>query len=189
MLKPLLLAATLGLLSASACAASSTMQIQTSMGTIEIELFDDQAPISVENFKKYTQAHFYQGTIFHRVIPGFMIQGGGFDAQMQQKPTRPPIKNEAANGLKNTRGTLAMARTNHPNSATSQFFINVAENDFLNKNNMNDGYAVFGKVTKGMEVVDQIAKVPTTSVGPHQDVPVKPVEILSITSIGHKTKP
>jgi peptidyl-prolyl cis-trans isomerase A (cyclophilin A) len=167
--------------SLGAYAANTLVEMKTSMGNIEIELFNDKAPISAKNFEDYAKANFYNGTIFHRVIPGFMIQGGGMDANMVEKQTKAPIQNESSNGLKNSRGTLAMARTNNPNSATSQFFINVADNDFLNKGAMNAGYAVFGKVTKGMDVVDKIVKVPTGSYGMHQDVPKQPVKILSVS--------
>lgn len=160
--------------------ANTQMQIKTNQGDIEIELYDQQAPISVKNFKNYVNSQFYNGTIFHRVIPGFMIQGGGFNSNMQEKPTQAAIKNEASNGLKNTRGTLAMARTNDPNSATSQFFINVANNDFLNKATGNPGYAVFGKVIQGMNIVDKIVNVPTQNVGPYQNVPTQTVKIISI---------
>ena len=161
--------------------ANTDMLIKTNAGTIEIELYDDKAPLSVANFKNYAKSNFFAGTVFHRVIPGFMIQGGGMDEKMVEKATRAPIKNEAGNGLKNSRGTLAMARTNDPNSATSQFFINVANNDFLNKAPGNPGYAVFGKVTKGMDVVDKIVKTPTGSYGMYQDVPKQPIKILSVT--------
>lgn len=160
--------------------ANTNMEIKTNLGNINIELYDEQAPISVKNFKSYVNSQFYNGTIFHRVIPGFMIQGGGFDSNMKEKSTQPPIQNEASNGLKNTRGTLAMARTNNPNSATSQFFINVANNDFLNKSVGNPGYAVFGKVTGGLDVVDKIVNTPTATVGMYQDVPKQTVKILSI---------
>ena len=162
-------------------AANTQMQIKTSAGNIDIELFDDKAPITVKNFKTYAQSNFYNGTIFHRVIPGFMIQGGGMDSRMIEKTTRAPIRNEANNGLKNTVGTLAMARTNNPNSASSQFFINVANNDFLNKSGSNAGYVVFGKVVNGMDVVNKITKVPTGNFGMHQDVPKNPIKILSVT--------
>lgn len=153
--------------------------LKTSLGDIQIELFSEQAPISVQNFLTYVKTGFYNGTIFHRVIPGFMIQGGGMNPKMQQKPTRPPIKNEADNGLKNTRGTLAMARTQIKDSATAQFFINVADNDFLDHGERDFGYAVFAKIIEGMDVVDKIAAVPTGSSGMHQDVPLKPVVIES----------
>lgn len=181
MLKSIALGLTVAMSSSMVFAANTQMQIKTTMGNIDIELFDDQAPISAKNFKSYVQSNFYNGTIFHRVIPGFMVQGGGMDAKMTEKQTKAPIKNEASNGLKNTRGTLAMARTSNPHSASSQFFINVADNDFLNKGMGNDGYAVFGKVTKGMDVVDKIVKVPTGRFGMHQDVPKNSIKILSVT--------
>ena len=157
--------------------------IETSMGTITVELDDAKAPITVKNFIDYAQAGHYDGTIFHRVIDGFMIQGGGFTKDMNQKETRAPIKNEAANGLKNARGTLAMARTMIVDSATSQFFINLVDNEFLNYRGPDPrmfGYAVFGKVTDGMEVVDRIAKVKTGFAGPHQNVPEEPVIIRKV---------
>jgi peptidyl-prolyl cis-trans isomerase B (cyclophilin B) len=158
--------------------------ISTSAGDISAEIFADKAPISAENFLAYVKEGFYEGLIFHRVIQRFMIQGGGFDSNMQQKKAKAPIKNEAGNGVKNTTGTLAMARTNVVDSATCQFFINVADNDFLDhKNNSPDGYgySVFGRVTSGMDVVQKIEKVRTGSKGLHQDVPVEPVVIKSIT--------
>jgi len=157
-------------------AKSTTVIMATSEGNVEIELFGDKAPISVSNFLAYVDGGFYDNTIFHRVISNFMIQGGGFEANMRQKPTQAPIKNEAANGLKNDRGTLAMARTSVVDSATSQFFINVANNDFLNHGGRDFGYAVFGKVTAGMDVVDKIAAVQTAQ----GDVPVKAVVIKSV---------
>jgi peptidyl-prolyl cis-trans isomerase A (cyclophilin A) len=158
--------------------ANPNVVIQTSKGAIEVELFADKAPLSVENFLQYARDGHYAGTVFHRVIPGFMVQGGGFDANMQQKATRDPIKNEADNGLKNVRGTLAMARTSEVNSATSQFFINVADNDFLNHGGRDFGYAVFGKVTGGMDVVDAIVAGPTGSKGPFaKDCPLEDVTI------------
>jgi peptidyl-prolyl cis-trans isomerase A (cyclophilin A) len=160
--------------------ASTTVIMETSEGSIEIELFADKAPISVSNFLAYADAGFYGDTIFHRVIPRFMIQGGGFDESMRQKPNQAPIKNEAANGLKNERGTLAMARTSVIDSATSQFFINVANNDFLNHGGRDYGYAVFGKVTAGMDVVDKIAGVQTGVKNGMGDVPVKSVLIKSV---------
>jgi cyclophilin family peptidyl-prolyl cis-trans isomerase len=156
---------------------STVVILETSQGNIEIELDAKSAPVTVENFLAYVDAGHYDGTIFHRVIPGFMIQGGGFDAAMSQKPTRAPIKNEADNGLGNARGTIAMARTNDPNSATAQFFINTVDNANLNRNPSSAGYAVFGKVTAGMDVVDKIEKVPTTSKGGHRDVPSEAVTI------------
>jgi len=158
--------------------------IETSMGPITAELYADKAPITVANFLSYADEHFYDGTIFHRVIPGFMIQGGGFVPPMTQKPTKAPIKNEADNGLKNERGTLAMARTMVVDSATSQFFINQGENNsslnFRSKNAGGYGYAVFGKVIDGMDIVDKIASVPTGNFGPYGDVPRTPVIIQSI---------
>jgi len=160
--------------------ANTMVEMKTSMGKIEIELYDDQAPISAKNFENYVKSNFYNGTIFHRVIPNFMIQGGGFDTNMKEKKTEAAIINEASNGLKNTRGTLAMARTSIPDSATSQFFINVKDNAFLNRTATDAGYAVFGKVTKGMDIVDKIVNVPTGSTGHYQDVPKKPVKIISV---------
>ena len=157
--------------------------IETSKGTIELELDRAKAPRSVENFLAYAKSGFYNGTIFHRVIPGFMIQGGGFTGQMEQKKTQPPIQNEADNGLPNARGTLAMARTGDPHSATAQFFINLVDNaalDFQQKSDTGWGYAVFGKVTKGMDIVDTIAAVETTQLGPMGDVPVTPIEIKKV---------
>ena len=157
--------------------------MKTSLGEMTIELYPDKAPISVQNFLDYVDAKFYDGTIFHRVIPTFMIQGGGFTEDMQQKPTKPPIKNEAGNGLKNTTGTLAMARTGVVDSATSQFFINTVDNAFLDHRDETPagfGYAVFGKVVNGMDVVKKIAAVPTTTKAPHQNVPVTPVIIESV---------
>ncbi|HEU4753806.1 MAG TPA: peptidylprolyl isomerase [Armatimonadota bacterium] len=157
--------------------------IETSMGTIELELYPDKAPITVANFVQYAKKGFYNGTIFHRVIPGFMIQGGGFTRDMKEKETGAPIKNEAGNGLTNDRGTIAMARTGDPDSATAQFFINVADHASLNHRDDSPegiGYAVFGKVTKGMDVVDKIVAVPTTTVGRYEDVPKTPVVIKSV---------
>ncbi len=154
--------------------------IETSMGTITAELDDVKAPVTVKNFIDYVQSGHYEGTIFHRVIDGFMIQGGGFTREMVQKQTREPIRNEAANGLKNKRGTLAMARTMVVDSATSQFFINLVDNDFLDYRGPDPrsfGYAVFGHVTEGMDVVDRIAKVKTGFAGPHQNVPQEPIVI------------
>lgn len=170
----------------SALAANPVVEIQTSQGRIVAELYQDKAPKSVENFLGYVKQDQYKGTIFHRVIDGFMIQGGGFDAAMKQKDTGKPIENEADNGLKNEVGTLAMARTNDPHSATAQFFINVADNEFLNHRAPTAqgwGYAVFGKVTEGMEVVNKITKVATTNVGPYQNVPATPVVIESVRVI------
>jgi peptidyl-prolyl cis-trans isomerase A (cyclophilin A) len=172
--------------------------MKTSMGTIKIELFEDKAPISVKNFLSYVDEKYFNGTVFHRVIKGFMIQGGGFEATdpIKQKPTKAQIKNESDNGLKNERGTLAMARTNDPNSATSQFFINVVNNSFLDKAEGNPGYAVFAKVIEGMDVVDKIRAVKTGTFPAislyqgkeikqqFQDVPETKVVIESITRQG-----
>ena len=151
--------------------------IKTNRGDITVELFDEQAPISCENFRQYVEDGHFDGTIFHRVIPGFMIQGGGMDENMTSKPTRAPIKNEADNGLSNERGTLAMARTMVVDSATAQFFINLRDNDFLDHGTRDFGYAVFGRVADGMDVVDAIAAVPTGNRAGHQDVPVEAVTI------------
>jgi cyclophilin family peptidyl-prolyl cis-trans isomerase len=155
------------------------IEFKTSKGTFTVQLFDKQAPISVENFLKYVDDGYFDGTIFHRVIAGFMIQGGGLTADLENKPGREPIKNEASNGLKNKRGTLAMARTNDINSATSQFFINLVDNDFLDHKPGNYGYAVFGRIDSGMEVVDAIAAVKTGTKGRYQDVPAQTVTIES----------
>lgn len=156
--------------------------IKTNHGDIKVELFDEKAPITCENFRQYVADGFFDGTIFHRVIPNFMIQGGGMDADMSQKQTRAPIKNEADNGESNRRGTLAMARTMDVNSATAQFFINLRDNDFLDHGTRDFGYAVFGKVVDGMDVVDAIAAVPTGNKGGHQDVPVETVTIVEVTA-------
>ena len=161
-----------------------TVTMETSKGVITLELDKAKAPDSVENFITYARSGHYDGTVFHRVIPDFMIQGGGFDTNMQQKATNPPIKNEATNGLKNDKGTVAMARTNVPDSATSQFFINLKDNDFLNHTSPTPqgwGYTVFGKVTDGMDVVESIEKVSTANKGGHQDVPVTDVIIEKVT--------
>ena len=154
--------------------------IETSKGNIEVELNFEKAPITSENFLSYVESGFYEGTVFHRVIPNFMVQGGGFTKDGAQKTTMKPIKLESNNGLKNLRGTIAMARTNVPDSATSQFFINTKDNDFLNYAPGNPGYAVFGKVIKGMEVVDAIEKVKTSSRGPYDDWPVEDVLIVKV---------
>ena len=164
-------------------AKNPVVLMETSMGNVKIQLDPQKAPISVQNFLDYVKAGFYKGAIFHRVIPAFMIQGGGFSPEMQEKPTRPPIKNEAGNGLKNERGTIAMARTMIVDSASAQFFINVADNGFLNHrdNSMQGyGYAVFGKVIDGMDVVDRIAKVKTGFQKGMGDVPETPVLIKSM---------
>ncbi len=163
------------------------VKLETTMGDIVIELDEKAAPITVKNFLTYVEEDFYDGTIFHRVIPNFMIQGGGFTPDMAQKKTHPPIINEANNGLKNDRGTIAMARTNNPNSATSQFFINHRNNDFLNYAGPDKpGYAVFGKVVDGLETVDKIAVVKTAQKGPHANVPVEPVVIKSAKVVSDK---
>lgn len=154
--------------------------METTEGAIKIELWADKAPITVKNFLSYVDEGYYSGTVFHRVIPGFMIQGGGLDENLKPKETHAPIKNEASAELKNDRGTVAMARTNVVDSATSQFFINVADNNFLNhkdKTPMGFGYAAFGKVVEGMDVVDRIENVKTATKGPHQNVPVTPIFI------------
>lgn len=162
------------------------VKLQTSLGDIVLELNAEKAPVTVANFLQYVKDGHYDGTIFHRIINGFMIQGGGMDAQMNQKPTRAPIKNEADNGLTNDAYTIAMARTAVPDSATSQFFINVADNKNLNhtgKNPAGWGYAVFGKVAQGKDVVDKIKAVATTTKGFHGDVPVEPVTIIKATVV------
>jgi peptidyl-prolyl cis-trans isomerase A (cyclophilin A)/peptidyl-prolyl cis-trans isomerase B (cyclophilin B) len=177
-----------------ALAADPQVDVKTNVGTIRIELYPAKAPKTVENFLQYVKDGHYNGTIFHRVIDGFMIQGGGFEASYKQKPTRSPVQNEAQTsvkaGLKNEPGTLAMARTQDPNSATAQFFINVGDNAFLNwgdPRSDGNGYAVFGKVVSGMDVVTKIAKTPTGSGGPFRtDVPKQPVIIESMTVVGAK---
>jgi len=186
LLKPLVV------LSAAAAApgalgADPQVDLRTSSGTIRLELYPAKAPKSVENFLQYVRDGHYNGTIFHRVIPGFMIQGGGMTAHMSQKPTRGPIPIESKNGLKNEVGTVAMARTSDPNSATAQFFINVNANGFLDYPGQDgNGYTVFGKVVSGMDVVNKIAAVPTGSQGMHQNVPRQPVVIESATIVGAK---
>ncbi len=179
----LILLATAGLASnafAAKTCANPIAELDTSFGKIDVQLNQDKAPISTANFVQYVKSGFYDGKIFHRVIPGFMIQGGGFDKNMtEDKNTKAPIANEASNGLHNDKYTIAMARTNDPNSATAQFFINVNYNDFLNSSPSNPGYAVFGKVIKGQDVVDKIAGVSTGTVGMNQDVPNSPVIIKS----------
>ena len=170
--------------SASAVPAGNPrVALQTTKGRIVIELNAEKAPKTVKNFLDYVKAGFYNGTIFHRVIPGFMVQGGGFTPDMTEKPTRPPIQNEADNGLQNQRGTVAMARTNDPHSASSQFFINVANNNSLNFKNKEDGwgYAVFGNVVEGMDVVDAIGQAKTANRGPNGDVPLQAVVIQKAT--------
>lgn len=164
-------------------AKNPVVTMSTTMGDIRIELNADKAPITTKNFLDYVNEGYFDGLIFHRVIPGFMIQGGGFDSAMSQKKTKSPIKNEAANGLKNVIGSVAMARTNVVDSATAQFFINVKDNDFLNHKNTSPdgyGYAVFGQVIEGMDVVHSIEKVKTGNRGMHQDVPAEAVVIHSV---------
>ncbi|HEY7214466.1 MAG TPA: peptidylprolyl isomerase [Thermoanaerobaculia bacterium] len=160
--------------------SNPSVALETSHGRIVLELYPDKAPKTVENFLQYVRSGFFDGTIFHRVIPDFMIQGGGFTSDMRQKPTRTPIQNEADNGVANARGTIAMARTNDPHSATAQFFINLKDNGFLNhtgKHPQGWGYTAFGKVTAGMDVVDKIARVSTARKGMHENVPAEPVVI------------
>jgi cyclophilin family peptidyl-prolyl cis-trans isomerase len=160
------------------------VEFKTSKGTFTVQLFDKQAPISAENFLRYVDDGYFVGTVFHRVIPGFMIQGGGLTADMKNKGGQhAPIKNEATNGLKNKRGTLSMARTNDINSATSQFFVSVVDNDFLDHKPGSYGYAVFGRIASGMEVIDAIAAVKTSNKGGHQDVPLEPITIEAVTRI------
>ncbi|MGE0875971.1 MAG: peptidylprolyl isomerase [Burkholderiales bacterium] len=175
--------------SGAAAAADPQVDLKTNVGTIRIELNPSKAPKSVENFLQYVKDGHYDGVIFHRVIDNFMIQGGGFDRGYKQKPTRTPIENEAKNGLKNDLGTVAMARTSAPHSASAQFFINLKNNDFLNAAEAQDGwgYAVFGKVVSGLDVVMKIAKTPTGAGGPFRtDVPREPVFIESATVVGAK---
>jgi len=185
LIQHLLLAAILTLgITANASAENPRVLIKTSMGDIELELDADKAPLSVKNFLRYVDEGFYNGTIFHRVINGFMIQGGGFSPDLQRKQTHEPVRNEAKNGLKNKRGSIAMARTSDPHSATSQFFINHADNDNLDYPSFDGwGYAVFGRVSKGMETVDKIADAYTTSKRGMRNVPDKDIVIESITRI------
>jgi cyclophilin family peptidyl-prolyl cis-trans isomerase len=174
-------------------AENTVVVMETSMGTIKIELFDDKAPITVRNFLSYVDGKHYDGTIFHRVIGkensdhDFMIQGGGYEPGMKEKKTKEPIKNEASNGISNTRGTLAMARTNDPDSATAQFFINVTDNKFLDKAGRNPGYTVFGKVVEGMDIVDRIKAVKTTG-DKGKPVQNKPIEDVTIKSVKREKK-
>jgi len=183
----ILLAVTTGLAGASGAAAQGNPQVtlETDKGTVVLELYPDKAPETVANFLEYVRDGFYTGTVFHRVIDGFMIQGGGFTADLVKKDTRGPVKNESDNGLSNARGTIAMARTPDPHSATAQFFISVADNsEFLDSGKTADkwGYTVFGRVIEGMDVVDQIAKVATGMQKGMQDVPKEPVRILSASA-------
>lgn len=159
------------------------IKIKTTSGDIEIKLYEEEAPISSENFKNYVKDGFFEGTIFHRVIPNFMVQGGGMTENMENKSTNAPIKNEANNGKKNLRGTLAMARTMEIDSATSQFFINLVDNSFLDHGDRDFGYAVFGEVTNGMDIVDEIASTATGSKMGHQDVPTEPITITEVSFI------
>ena len=159
------------------------IRFETTLGNFTIEFFEKEAPVSVENFLKYVSDEFFDGTIFHRIVPGFVIQGGGFTEDLSQKKNRAPIKNEADNGLKNTRGSLSMARTNDINSATSQFFVNLKDNDFLDHQRSNFGYAVFARVTEGMDVIDKIAAVRTGKRRGFDDVPVEAVVMTSVRKI------
>lgn len=173
-----------GTLAQHAFAEGNTMVvIKTSKGDIKLELFADKSPVTVENFLTYVKDGHYNGTVFHRVISGFMIQGGGMDANMKEKKTRAPIKNEASNGVSNKKYTIAMARTNDPDSATAQFFINLVDNGPLDANARSAGYAVFGQVVEGTEIVEAIGKVKTGNRGFHQDVPVEPITIESISVV------
>jgi cyclophilin family peptidyl-prolyl cis-trans isomerase len=178
---------TTGVVAQETAQPSSNPQValETSKGKITVELFADKAPITVKNFLSYVESGFFDGTIFHRVMPDFMIQGGGFTVDLKKKDPKPPIQNEAKNGLKNDRGTLGMARTDDPHSATAQFFINLVDNEFLNPSPRSGaGYAVFGKVIAGMEVVDEIAKAKTTRRGPHGNVPIEAVVITKASLLG-----
>ncbi|WP_372742416.1 peptidylprolyl isomerase [Neptunomonas sp.] len=178
-LKKLVLIATVLLFSNPSFADNPKVSLETSMGAITLTLFSQEAPASVENFLRYVDEGFYVGTQFHRVISGFMIQGGGFTEDMVQKKNHDPIKNESANGLANKQGTISMARTQDPDSATSQFFINLVDNNSLNQMGNRPGYSVFGEVTQGMDIVNAIGKVNTTTRARHRDVPVQPILILS----------
>src|SRR5271154_2009907 len=159
------------------------IRFETTLGDFTIEFYEKEAPLSVANFLKYIDSAFFDGTIFHRIVPGFVIQGGGFTEDMTQKKTKAPVKNEADNGLKNSRGTLSMARTNDVNSATSQFFVNLKDNDFLDHSRGNFGYAVFAKVAEGMDVIDKIAAVATGRKRGFDDVPVEPVTMKSVKRV------
>jgi peptidyl-prolyl cis-trans isomerase A (cyclophilin A) len=187
-LLPLLLAAAQAAASPAPDARPKVV-LDTTLGTIRIALEPDKAPLSTQNFLAYVRAGHYDGTVFHRVIPGFMAQGGGFDAQMKQKAVRAPVKNESSNGLSNRRGTLAMARTSDPDSATAQFFINVVDNGRLDSRGGQPGYAVFGEVVEGMDVVDRMVAVPTTTRGPYENVPASPITIKTARVEGDAAKP
>ncbi|WP_345781538.1 peptidylprolyl isomerase [Persephonella sp.] len=179
----MVLAFVIGIIGFSHARENPVVVIKTNMGDIYVELYPDKAPLTVKNFLTYVKEGFYNGTIFHRVVKGFVIQGGGFDKDLNyKKPTHPPIKNESNNGLSNVRGTIAMARTSDPHSANTQFFINLADNTYLDygKNPQKWGYTVFGKVIKGMDVVDEIAELPVVNIGWMMNVPVKPVIIEKI---------
>ena len=185
--------AAFALLASFAVSASEPrVELKTNLGTITVELYTDKAPQTVANFLQYARDSFYDGTVFHRVIPGFMIQGGGFTPDLEQRQTRGPVRSEADNGLKNSVGTLAMARTPDPHSATAQFFINIADNHFLDfraPTQQGYGYTVFGKVVDGMEVVNRIARVATGNRPPHQNVPAKPVVIERARVVEPAVKP
>lgn len=178
-LKKLVLITTVLLFSNSSFADNPKIALETSMGAVTLTLFPQEAPATVENFLRYVDEGFYVGTQFHRVISGFMIQGGGFTEDMAQKQNHEPVKNESANGISNKQGTISMARTQNPDSATSQFFINLVDNISLNQMGSRAGYTVFGEITQGMEIVDAIGKVNTTTRARHRDVPVEPILILS----------
>lgn len=179
----------LGVMAAgSARAANPVVLVETSLGNFKIELFEDKAPVTVKNFLQYVNDKHYDGTVFHRVIPDFMIQGGGFEPGMKEKKTREPIKNESSNGLSNLRGTVAMARTSQPNSATAQFYVNVKDNTNLDKAKARDGYCVFGRVIEGMDVVDKIKDVETGNAKGFDDVPTKDVVIKSVKVVKEEKK-
>lgn len=183
-MKRLIAGLCLSALAGLALAANPKVEMRTSQGTIELELFEDKAPKSVANFLEYVRSGHYNGTVFHRVISGFMIQGGGFDQNLSQKPTRAPIENEAKNGLKNEPGTIAMARTSDPHSASAQFFINLVPNTFLDYPGRDGwGYAVFGKVTKGLDVVEKIGQAQTGISRGMRDVPQHPITIESVSIV------
>jgi cyclophilin family peptidyl-prolyl cis-trans isomerase len=185
---PLLCLALVPACSTGPSGPNPVVEMDTTLGPVKIELFQDKAPVSVKNFLGYVDEKFYDGTIFHRVIPGFMIQGGGFEPGMREKNTGPMIRNESDNGLKNQRGTLAMARLPQPDTATAQFFINVVDNPGLDAKSGRDGYAVFGKVIEGMDVVDRIKEVKTGDRARHENVPLEDVVIKSIRRVGTDQK-